>query len=432
MAKDFFQDMIKMKSELRKEMEQKEASKMNAREVREFKDAGREVRENRSTRQEVLEEQVLQPATAHTKVSRKKESKRRKPRYSLWLVAAVSVVFLFFAVSYLLARASITINPKTKDVAFNQNLVAVKGASAEGSLSFDVIELSGEENKVVQGGAVADTLIAARGTVLIYNSYSTATQRLDINTRLEGSNGKMYKTEKAVVVPGMKGTTPGSVEVGIYAAEAGEASNSEPLDFQVFGFKGTSKYSKFYARSKGVITGGIKGKVSIIPEAKMAIIVNDMRAILEEKLLAKATGLIPPGSVLFKDSIFLNIESQNFDFASGSEQVPVTVKGTFYGFILDEKELTKKITESSMPDYDGSEVYISNLEILSFTFLEKTGPSIINVQNISFNLSGNPKVVWRFDVDKLIGELAGGSKSNFNQILSKYPNVVSADVVLTP
>ena len=40
--------------------------------------------------------------------------------------------------------------------------------------------------------------------------------------------------------------------------------------------------------------------------------------------------------------------------------------------------------------------------------------------------------IWRFDVDKLIGELAGGSKSNFNQILSKYPNVVSADVVLTP
>src|SRR6185436_19331087 len=93
-----------------------------------------------------------------------------------------------------------------------------------------------------------------------YNNYSTASQNLDIDTRLEGSNGKIYKTKTKIVIPGMKDGKTGSVEVKVYASVAGPEYNSAPLDFKIFGFKGTPKYSKFYGRSKGALSGGAKGK----------------------------------------------------------------------------------------------------------------------------------------------------------------------------
>ena len=47
-------------------------------------------------------------------------------------------------------------------------------------------------------------------------------------------------------------------------------------------------------------------------------------------------------------------------------------------------------------------------------------------------MSGNTKIVWKFDTGKLMGELLGKSKQDFNQILLQYPNIDSADLVVSP
>src|SRR3989344_6073446 len=271
----------------------------------------------------------------------KRETKREDKRsgYTLWFVAIISIIFFIFSISYLFLKVVVTVNPKTQDVVLNENLTASKGASA-GALSFDLIVISGEENKMLETTLKKDVSEKAKGVVLIYNTFSSKTQRLDIDTRLEGSNGKIYKTVNTVVVPGMKGNTPGSIEVGIYAAEAGEEYNSGPLDFTIFGFKGTPKYSKFYGRSKGEITGGFKGKASIIPEADKSAIINDLKTSLQAKLLKKAADQIPSGFILFKDAVILSIDENNTDHAS------IKIKATLYGFLFNEDKLAKKIAES--------------------------------------------------------------------------------------
>ena len=362
----------------------------------------------------------------------KTENKNRPHRHIIWIVAIVAVVFLLFALSYFFSKAVVTVSPKVQDAILNENLSANKDSSAN-ILPFDLVVISGEESMIIKAAEVKDLAEKAKGSVIIYNTFGLSLQRLDTDTRLEGSNGKIYKTETKTVVPGMaKDGTPGSVEVKIYGAEAGAEYNSAPLDFKIFGFKGTPKYSKFYARSKGNITGGFKGKTSAIPSAKKEIVVNDMRALLEAKLLKKATDLIPEGFVLFKDAIFLNIDEESFDYSLGGEQVPVSIKGTFFGFLFEEKELAKKIAKAAIADYDESDIFISNIRDLTFTFLNREGISGNDVENISFNLAGKPKVVWKFDDNKLKSDIAGKSKQDFYQILSQYPNVLSADVVLRP
>ncbi|MFA6523942.1 MAG: hypothetical protein WC264_01185 [Candidatus Paceibacterota bacterium] len=361
------------------------------------------------------------------------EEDNKKPRYSLWIVALVSIVFLFFAISFLFSGAKITINPKTKDISLNQNFSAVKDSNNSDTLSFDLVAISGEENKIVQVDEEKDLLVKAEGIVVIYNAFNSSSQTLDIDTRLEGSNGKIYKTKEKIKVPGMtKDGKPGSVEVGIYGVEAGEEYNSTPLDFKIFGFKGSSKYDKFYARSKGEIIGGIIGKFYQISDTEKVAVVNELKDTLKTKLLEKINDQIPNGFVLFKDAVFLNINNENQSFVSKDNQVPVNIKGTLYGFLFNGEKLTKKIIETDVEDYDGSDVYISNLSNLIFSISGGEIASFKDVKNIDFNLSGTAKIVWNFDGEKLITDLLGKKKKDFNQILTLYSNIESADLVIKP
>ncbi len=359
--------------------------------------------------------------------------KQNKPKYTLWLVAIISVVFFIFALSYLFSRAVVTVNPKIKDVILNENLFANKDSNTD-DLSFDLVVISGEENKNIQAIENKDIAIKATGLVVIYNVFNSSSQALNIDTRLEGSNGKIYKTQTKTIVPGMnKDGTPGKVEVRIYGAEAGQEYNSAPLDFKIFGFKGTPKYSKFYARSKGEITNGFKGKAPAVSDAEKANVINDLKNVLQKKLFKKVTDQIPNGFILFKDAVFLSINESNIDLASSKDNIlPVKLKGTLYGFLFNENKLTKKIAENNIEKYDGSEIFISNIKNLTFSLLDKENISFGNVKNINFNLSGSAKIVWKLNINKLNADLLGKSKKDFSQILLQYPNIDSADLTLSP
>jgi hypothetical protein len=364
--------------------------------------------------------------------------KALRSRYTLWFVATISLVFCLFAIFYLFSKATVTVNPKMQDVILNENFSANKDGGTE-ILPFNLMVISGEENKTIQTTEEKDVSEKAQGTVLIYNAFSSASQRLSIDTRLEGSNGKIYKTKKAVIVPGMKGSLPGSIEVGIYGEKAGAEYNSSPLDFKIFGFKGTAKYAKFYARSKGEITGGFKGKAFIISDAQKLAAINDLKTTLQTKLFKKATEQIPSGFILFKDAVFLNIDDNNFDLLSSQDNMlPVKLQGTLYGFLFNEEKLTQKIAENKIDKYDGSPVYLPNIRDLTFSLSAQAGLSdkdnisFGEVKNINFNLSGAAKIVWKLDVNKLSADLLGKSKKDFNQILLQYPNINSANLVISP
>ncbi|MFA6274021.1 MAG: hypothetical protein WC662_02565 [Candidatus Paceibacterota bacterium] len=353
-------------------------------------------------------------------------------KYGLWFVAIISIGFLLFALSYLFAGAKITLIPKTQDLTLNEIFSAEKESNTN-VLAFDLVAITGEESKTVQGSEQKDFSEKAKGRVIIYNNFNSSSQNLSVDTRLEGSNGKIYKTDIKITVPGMnKDGTPGSAEVGIYASEAGEEYNSGPLDFKILGFKGTSKYEKFYGRSKGEISGGLKGKFSQISETDKVATTEELKNSLQEKLFQKVNDQIPDGFVLFKDAIFLKIDESGISSVSKDSSVPIIVKGTLYGFLFKEKDLADKIAKIAIKDYDGSEVYIPKIKDLVFALNNKENISFNDVKTINFNLSGSTKVVWKIDSDKLISELLGKRKKDFDQTLSQYKNIDSADLVIKP
>lgn len=371
------------------------------------------------------------------KVSIKTNYNNKKSRYMLWFVAFVSAVFCFFAISFLFSRAEITVNPKIKDITLNENLSAYKDSNND-SLFFNLVVIPGKEDKTIQATLEKDVSIKATGTVIIFNTFSSSPQPLAIDTRLEGSNGKIYKTQTKSIVPGISTDgTPGQIEVKIYAAMPGEDYNSSPLDFNLLGFKGTSKYGKFYGRSKGDIAGGFEGKAPDISSADKASAIDELKVALQSKLLENATNQIPDGFILFKNAIFLNINNENnepnISFVYNKDNsMTFMLQGTLYGFLFNEQKLTTKIAGDNIDQYNEGEVYVSNIRDLTFTLGSKDSVYFPDVKNINFNLSGNAKVVWKLDVNKFISDLLGKPKKDFNQILSQYANIDSANLTLSP
>lgn len=422
MPKNLFQDMVKVKREMKSQKLAEEGA-LTPREVKEV--IKREEKEGDFT-----ENFIKKNSRDFFKEENTKKSGGRK--YSLWIVAVVSVVFLFFALSYFFSKATVSIDPKTVDVTLSENLSATKDSSGD-ALAFNLIAIPGEEDQTLQATSQKDFVQKATGTVMIYNAFSTAAQPLSIDTRLMGSNGKLYKTKIKLTVPGMqKNGTPGSVQADIYADQAGPASNSGPIDFKIVGFQGTPKYTKFYARSTGSITGGLTGKLPVITDTMKGDSVNNLKAALQIKLLQQATNQIPAGFVLFKDAVFLTTDDGALDYTSAKDDtVPLALKGTLYGLLFNEKQLTQKIAQDNIPKYDGSDLYLPTMKDLNFSLIDKN-VSFSDVQNINFTLSGKTQIVYKVDTNKLLGDLLGKSKKEFNQILAGYSNIDSATLSVTP
>lgn len=372
------------------------------------------------------------PRNDESIVKTTEEVSKNSPKYTLWVVALISVVFLFFALSFLFSSATVTIIPKIKSISLNQNISAVKETNVE-NLSFDLITLSDVESTTIQSGEEKDFKESAKGKVLLYNKYSQVPQQLLIDTRLEGSNGKIYKTKTKVTIPGMnKDGTPGKISVDIYALEPGVEYNSLPIDFKIFGFKGTNKYSKFYGRSVGEISGGLVGKSRQVTEEQKVAAEKELKALLEAKLFSKAISQIPEGFILFKDATLLSIDESNLSKTGEDGSVTLEIKGTLNGFIFNNDKLTKLIIQYLIPDYEGNDVYISNIKDLTISISKKDEVVASEATKIDFNIYGVPKLVYKIDAENLAVSLVNKNKKDFNQILLKYPNIDSANLSIKP
>lgn len=394
-------------------------------------DDGNEIKMKVVMNKQELEQELFNRPRPRVSLSDEIGNNKERSNQAMWFIAIICVFVLLFSVSLLFVEAKVTINPHVEDLNLNENLSAVRDQKTDG-LSFDLVVLSGNSDTTLTATEQSEVEMSAKGTAIIYNNFSGATQALDINTRLEGSNGKMYKTEKKVVVPGKKSDgTPGSVEVGIYGFEPGAEYNSGPLDFKIFGFKGSPKYTKFYARSKGDITGGKKGLSPAISDETKNTAISGLEDSLKAKLIQKVESQIPEGFILFKDATFMQIDNKNEKVDLEKNTITLDIRATLYGILLKESELTALVAKNKVKDYSGEESYIKDLSTLTFD-LSTSPETLKDAKIISFNLSGITDLVFKVDEDKIASDLLGKRKKDFNSLMTSYKNIDSANLVLKP
>ncbi len=377
------------------------------------------------------EEDSFRPDTPHMRVPR-----RNRPSILYIGFAVILLIALgFLAMSMVLSGAQVTIYPKHERLVVDGTFSATPSFEEGTGLSYETVELSLTKTGTVPATGREQVERKASGNIIVYNNYNTIKQRLIRNTRFETPDGQIYRIDKSVVVPGRTRvagvTTPGSVEVTVYADEPGESYNRGLTDFVIPGFKGQPQFEHFYARSKTPMTGGFVGEQLVVEDSLLASTKQNLRETIESSLRLDIAKQTPEGFVFFDNSLFVEFESLPIG-EKGTDAV-VTEKGTLHGILFKSTEFASHLAKNTLGSYDGSPVDILQLEALTLIPQQsKEGVNSWEASPFSFSLTGNVEIVWLYDEEQLKGDLAGRAKEAIYTILSGYPGIDRAEVIVRP
>lgn len=358
------------------------------------------------------------------------------------LVLAVAGFFLSFLYGIFFYDATVEVTPKSAEIAL-QDREFLAGSGASSTIPFHLMTISGEESAELTATGEKNVSTKASGKIVIYNDFNTQNQRLIKNTRFQAPDGKIYRINESVDVPGQKTVggklVPGSLEVTVYADAPGAEYNIGLTDFTVPGFKGSPRYDKFYARSKTPMSGGLVGISKVVSPADAEKARGDLTVTLKEKLLADALAQKPKGSVMYKNAVFYTltdaVDAGVENAATDSKSVKFTLKGDITVMLFDSVELSNAIVLVAVPSSDISEgdaVLVQNIEELAFSFKNGDISAPKEGALVPFTLSGNAHAIWRVDVPMLLQKIAGTKKSEYVNVFAGMHGIEKANSKIRP
>ncbi len=358
----------------------------------------------------------------------------------LFLVIISLFGFSFLKLTSVFSSAIVTITPVSERVSLNDTFLAVvnKEGVDDREVLYQIFNTDDTDSARVSASGSEKVSKKASGKIVVYNNFSSAPQVLVATTRFETPEGKIYRIEKAITVPGKKITDgrslPGSLEVTVVADKPGAEYNIGASDFTLPGLKGTSRYDMVFARSSGDISGGYVGEMKIVSEEDVILTKKKLESSLRQKLISKLRRQIPDGHVLYDDGMFFTFSDNTSDLGKSdtSGEPTFVMKGSLSAVVFDGGELSKVIAQKSLPGLKNYDVKSDNLNSLEFKMIGKNNIDLSKATNFSFELSGSPRIVWNFDTEGFKENLAGVSKVQYQDVFKKYPMIEKAETVFKP
>ena len=362
-----------------------------------------------------------------------KSPKMNMQKTVLWGIVFVSVITLVFAISSLFNGATVTITPKQQQVTLNHTLSASKEKNSS-DLTYQIIEISDTASKVVSSDDEEFVEERSSGNIVIYNDHSSASQELVARTRFETPDGKIYRIQEGVTVPGQKivdgKEVPGQIEVTVYADEVGPEYNVGLTEFTIPGFKGESRFENFSAKSKTPMTGGFNGTRPVVNEDTASQAKIELEELLKERLTNELNGRISGNIIIPENSIFFTSEllpSSKVD----ADKVEIISRGTLSAVSISTAELAEAILEKT-GDRPATPVKIDNINDIQVNFSNVENFDIQQTKDISLGVTGVANIVWIIDEEQIKNDLSGQNKKNVQEILSKYEAVDKGRAVVRP
>jgi len=342
----------------------------------------------------------------------------------MWFLMVISVIILIFIISSYFSSATVYVTPKSFEASASSTIIV--SSSPQLGLSYELITMESEMSEKILADSKANVERKAKGKVILYNSYSTVTQRLINNTRLESTEGKIYRIKGSVDIPGykiIKGVkTPGSIETEVIADMPGAEYNIKISDlkgdFKVYAFKGSTKYDAFYGRIFSDIIGGFIGVEKIVSEEKLTETRKNIAEKLKTDLITKAENTKPLGFDLLPGSYF--IEEQNEDDNNTEvDSYIVKTKSILRAFLFKNSDLAKIIASQKLKDFTSTDnVYTIWGDGSGISITGKTNKPW-EEKTLSMKIFGLTKIVWDYDVDSFKKILLGLSKKDAEKVIKE-------------
>lgn len=272
----------------------------------------------------------------------------------------------------------------------------------------------------------------ARGTVTISNAFSADAQSLVATTRLETSDGKIFRLIEGVTVPGMSGGQPGTIEASVMADQTGTEYNIAATTFTIPGFKGGPKYEKFSARSTKAMAGGSVssgGNQNVISK-------NDLeQAALAAKEQAKksylesiSTELLPGERVLEENIDVVSLNDAALPL-SGTAATSFEYKNTYQvkGFIFSEDALKQRILSQG-------EERVSGVLFRPASVTLSYGEAVPDFSTKTVRLKTHALVTSEsvIDREKFLAAILGKDETGIDATLSSFPEINKIEIIFKP
>jgi hypothetical protein len=349
-------------------------------------------------------------------------------RFVLWGITLAAVAAAFFVVTYYYTVAEISIETKKYQVTLPDSIKVSLNPTA-GAVDYSVITFSDSMEASVDSALEKEVKDYAKGTIVVYNKYDINPQKFTEGTRFETTDGKIFRTTKAVTVPGLKKVngvvTPGSVQVEVIADKPGEAYNIDLSDFTVPGLKNDPRFDSFYARSKTKIAGGFVGKIPEISKENQDKVVLELQDKLTKKVQEKVKNEIPKNQLLIDGLTSLEFKTLTPKSKAGKAVMSVAV--TLKAYVVQNNSFVKNVLGDKITNTSPNDEFIIKLADAHASM-----PIEASTSSPVFSLQGSASIEYVFDTAKFKTEVLGKTEVELMDIVHKYPAIKDLNLTIKP
>ena len=368
--------------------------------------------------------------------SSKPSHSRKKTLLFLASFSAIFIGFLWIAFS-VLPKATITLFLKREVVSSNTTVQIGKDYKLVSTTSNTILipgELFVEQGNLTKSFPASgkETVsLNATGNLIIYNAYSSASQLLVKSTRFESSDGKIFRLNKAVTVPGAKivggKLTPSKIEVAVTADKPGDEYNIQPdAHWTIPGFKGTPRYKGFYAESADPMTGGMVGERPKLSDADRKSAEAEVSAALQSSLGMRIQAMADKLKTFASSTSFAITKSEEQMNPKDSTQFNLFTEGEMRQLAFDENVLKDALVNKARTADTASD----NVDSFSIDY----GNPVFDFDRgtISLNVTSSVSFVPAIDVDGIKKSILGAKKSVAEMTILGIPRLDSAKIAFWP
>ena len=346
-----------------------------------------------------------------------------------FIILVIALVIGVGLYTYIFDSATITIVPKYKDVTdIGRPFLFSKDGTDANAIPYIVQTASLSKSKTLALSESRKVEAKASGRAIIYNNFDKLPQKLIKNTRFESSKGKIYRINQSVEVPGKKGTTPGSVEVTLYADSNGAEYNTDATSFTIPGFKGTPRETLFYAKSQGSIAGGSSGTLSLVSLSDLNAAKDALAVELGKEIQSEVMKIQKDGYTPMYTAVEVTYQDNEDAVLKGITGV-YTVTATGNLILAKASKLAEAVAKTTT-DYDNAPVRLAYTDTL--TYVRKQSDHVTGTTTIPILVEGKPRVIWESNIDAIKQMVLNKKRDEFKPLMKTINSIESAEINFSP
>ena len=367
-----------------------------------------------------------------------KKETASKRFYIFFIFLGLSLILAGLAAYLVLPRTKIILSPQTENISLDISITGSKNIfqidAALNKIPVQLVRVEKKFSREFEATGEKELNEKAKGIITVYNGYSSSPQTLVATTRFLSGDGKLFRSVKAVTVPGAKieeGKIIASVlDVEALADQPGKDYNIGPTNFTIPGFKGTEKYSGFYGKSKALMSGGATGKMKVVSADDLKKAEESLTQEASDKIKQALYEQMPADLKLLEDALVEKIveSSSNPGLEVPAERFVFEIKTVAQALLFKEKDLKDLIDLNLSGQID------QNKRLLSQTREIIWEKPVVDWDKTeaSLSLKIQEEAAFKIDIEKLKENLAGLSEIEVRKYLTNQSEIKEAKVSSWP